>query len=401
MRYFSIAIASMLMLYTQTVQAQQLFEMPKDTRTGWASFENPLAEKGKAGLENNGAKGHAFDYIDAGATKVLLDIKGAGTIGRIWMTTQATPRMLRSLRIDMYWDDAKTPAVSVPLGDFFGLGAAKMAAFQNQLFASPEARSFNCFVPMPFKTAARITITNESNEFVRYLFYDIDFVRVNQQPDNMLYFHAHWNSNASTKVGEDFEILPLVKGKGRFLGSSLGIIADTVAYEDSWWGEGEVKMFLDDDATHPSLAGTGTEDYIGTGWGQGVFSNLYQGCPVADTKLHQWSFYRFHIPDPVYFYAQCKVTIQQIGGSFTEHVQQLIKHGAKLIPVSVDTEHGFVQLFDGKHPAGINDTAFAKAWTNFYRKDTYWATSYFYLDRPENNLKPLLSVEERVRNVVQ
>jgi hypothetical protein len=401
----SFLVLSLLIL-CRPLFAQELYKLLADGRTGWASFENPSGAKGRAALENKGAKGHAFNVLKAGESKTLLDVKGAGIIKRIWMTmTDANPVMLRSLRIDMYWDGSEKPAVSVPLGDFFGVGLGRMAAFQSALFADPEGRSFNSYVPMPFKRHARIVVTNESDKEVMLLFYDIDFLRLNKLPGDALYFHAYWSRNNHIKLGQDFEVLPKVEGKGRFLGCNLGIIADTAAYGNSWWGEGEIRMYLDGDNGHPSIAGTGTEDYIGTGWGMGVFSQLYQGCTVADTKKHQWAFYRYHIPDPVYFRKDCKIAIEQIGGAGTDYVRQLVKAGAPLIPVTVDISSKrlttrLVKLLEMNPPVNIMDVKnFPDGFTAFYRLDNYSATAYFYLDKPGSNLPALAPLKERTEGL--
>ena len=393
-----------LCLLCQPLFAQELYTSPNGKQTGWASFENPTGEKGEAGLENKGAKGHAFNVLKAGESITLLNVQGAGIVKRIWMTmTDQNPVMLRSLRLDMYWDGATKPAVSVPVGDFFGVGLGRKVAFQSALFADPEGRSFNSYIPMPFRKGARIVITNEADKEVMLLFYDVDFLRLDKLPTDAMYFHAYWNRNNHTKLGEDFEILPKVKGKGRFLGCNMGIIADTVAYGNSWWGEGEIRMFLDGDTDHPSLSGTGTEDYIGTGWGMGTFSQLYQGCTVADAKKHQWAFYRYHIPDPVYFTKDCRIVTEQIGGSGTDDVRKMVKAGVQVLPVTVDISPKreavrLVKLMD-KSIDIMNKKNFPDGWTNFYRLDNYTSTAYFYLDRPDDNLPPLAPLKDRVEGL--
>src|ERR1044072_734600 len=119
--------------------AQQLFEIPKDVDTRWISFENPTGQKGKGATENKGAKGNASQWIKAGDSIVLVDYTGAGVINRIWMTIiDRNQKALRAIHLDMYWDGASKPAVSVPLGDFFGIGLGRMAAFQSALFSDPE-----------------------------------------------------------------------------------------------------------------------------------------------------------------------------------------------------------------------------------------------------------------------
>ena len=186
-------------------------------------------------------------------------------------------------------------------------------AFHNALFASPEGRSFICFIPMPFRTAARIQVTNESPKDLTHIYFDVDFQQTSKWSDGNLYFHAYWSRDRATALARDFELLPRVEGKGRFLGVNVGVNANPL-YKGTWWGEGEVQIFLDGDRGHPSFAGTGSEDYIGTGWGEGEFFNDFSGCLVADEKLLQWAFYRFQIPDPVFFASGCRVTLQQIGG---------------------------------------------------------------------------------------
>lgn len=391
-----IIIYVFFLLVFGQLYAQELYKMPVNKQTRWASFENPSAEKGLAAKENNGAKGHAFDKIPAGASLELVHVSGSGIINRIWMTmSDRSPKMLRSLRLEMFWDGAEKPAVSVPLGDFFGIGLGEKVPFENMLFADPEGRSFNCFIPMPFKTGARIVITNDSDTDLGAIFYDVDMLQVVYDKEELLYFHAFWNRNLKTELGKDFEVLPKVNGKGRFLGTNIGVLTGKI-YENTWWGEGEVKMYIDGDTDFPTLAGSGTEDYIGTAYGQGIFSHQYQGCLVADDERGAYAFYRYHIPDPVYFYNNIKVTIQQIGGAPTEKVRELQKNGAELAPVTVDHYPYFTKLLENNDRITLNDEGFPVGWTNFYRRDDVSATAYFYLNRPESSLPVLQNTEIRV-----
>lgn len=273
-------------------------------QTRWASFENPGGLKGAGGAANRGAKGHPYEPLLAGESKTLLDVQGAGVITRIWMTlNDRTTETLRQIRLDMYWDGAPSPAVSVPLGDFFGAMLEKPTAFETALIGNPEGRSFNCWIPMPFRRGARVVLTNESSKSIGLLFYDIDYLMNIRHPREMMYFHAIWRREAPTALGRDFEILPRVEGRGRFLGAMIGV--RSLPHNPGWWGEGEVKMFLDGDGALPTLVGTGTEDYIGTGWGQGVFKGRFQGCLVSDDRAGQYVFYRFHVPDPSISRATC------------------------------------------------------------------------------------------------
>ena len=363
--------------------------------TGWASFENPSGDKGQGGRENQGAKGHAFDSLAPGETKVLLDVAGCGLIHRMWLTLrQRTPDLLRALRLEMFWDGAATPAVAVPLGDFFCAGLG-LVPFENELFASPEGRSFVATVPMPFRTAARITLTNESEQAISHLFYDINFTLTGTHDAEVLYFHAHWRRDNPTILGQDFAILPQVAGSGRFLGAFVSVITNPL-YGGAWWGEGEVKVYLDGDDVYPSLVGTGTEDYIGTGWGQGLFKQRYQGSLVADELQGWYAFYRLHVPDPIFFGENCRVTIQQLGGAAKARVRQLLSQGAPLQVVSADggDRQHFINLLD--EGLDVADPAVATSdWCNFYRQDDWAAVAYFYLDSPENGLPRLADAAGR------
>ena len=371
--------------------------MPANIQSGVSSFENISGIKGNGGKTNNAAKGNAFESLKAKQSKTLFDVNGAGIIQRMWFTVNdRSVKMLRSLRLQMFWDGASKPAVDVPFGDFFGVGLGKAVAFQSALFTNPEGRSFNCYIPMPFKTGGRVVITNESNTDLPLLFFDIDFVKLQTPVDDMLYFHAYWHRQMTSKPEEDFELLPSVTGKGRFLGVNVGVIADS-SYGNTWWGEGEVKMCIDGDTQYPTINGTGTEDYIGTGWGQGTFNHLYQGCTIADAKTREYAFYRFHIPDHIYFYKDFKATIQKIGGGDDETVRQLQQKGVLLKPVSVSGDSSFTRLFELKTSMNLQDKNFPKGWVNFYRVDDYSATAYLYLDNAVDNLPSLAEVSERTK----
>lgn len=373
-----------------------LFEKPKGVQTRWYSFENRDPRRGHAGLENQGAKGHAFDHLPAGHTVDLLDIQGSGTVTRIWITVNdRSPEMLRSLRLEMFWDGSHRPAVSVPLGDFFGIAHGRKTPFENALFSDPEGRSFNCSIPMPFRTGARITLSNDSDKRLSHLFYDVDLLTNVEHSPEALYFHAHWHRVSPNELGKEFVILPRVEGQGRFLGCNLGVIAHE-GYKGSWWGEGEVKVrFGHDD--QPTLCGTGTEDYIGTGWGQGAYGHRTQGCLIADRENRQWCFYRFHIDDPIYFDDACEVTIQTIGGSGKDHVVEMQRAGMPLIPITVDTGEagGFLKLMDLPQPVNLEDPAIPPHWTNFWRQDDWSGTAYFYLDRPEGAMPAIADATHR------
>lgn len=391
----SILLIFVTILFSSFFKSQKLFSLPqKKAESTISTFENLNGTEGSGGMRNLSAKGNAYESIKAGTSKTLLNISGAGTIQRIWMTLEdRSPKILRSIRLKIFWDSSLEPAVDVPLGDFFGFGLSKVIKMENELFSSAEGRSLNCYIPMPFRKAAKIEIVNEGTQDIKTFFFDIDFVKLEKQDDNALYFHAFWSRKSDLKPGENFVFLPNISGKGRFLGANMGVITSKY-YGDSWWGEGEVKMFIDEDAKYPTWNGTGAEDYAGTGWGIETFSNRFQGCTIADQGKRQFAFYRYHIPDEIYFYKNFRAEIQQIGVAHKDVVKNMIKNNVPLKIVSVTDANSFTRLLET--PIDINDPQFPNGWINFFRTDDYSATSYFYLDNPIHKLENLPHVSDRV-----
>ncbi|MFN8441444.1 MAG: glycoside hydrolase family 172 protein [Caldilineaceae bacterium] len=366
--------------------SQSFFTMPKGIQTRWASPENWEGEKGVAAQSNGGRKGSAWFALKAGEQRTLAEVSGSsGMIRRIWATIRdRSPQMLRSIRLDIYWDGASTPAVSVPLGDFFGHAAGRCVAFESALLSSPEGRSFNCCIPMPFRSSMKMVVTNESATDLTNFFYDVDYTIGDEHGDEMLYFHACWQRQNPTRHQIDYEVLPRVKGRGRFLGMSVGVIADMGRYADSWWGEGEVKIYLDGDGDFPTLAGTGVEDYVGNGWAGNTnvtYAHAYQGFPLNDIEHGIFAFYRFHIPDPIYFHSDIRVTVQQIGAAW---VKEWVDGMRELGETIYDTSMMPIDLHQHETIGP------------FEREDDWSSCAYFYLDRAENGLPGLVGVEARV-----
>lgn len=379
-------------------ESAPLCRLPKGVQTRWATAENPKSLKGSGGRSHGGRKGTPCYSLAPGESQVVAEVQNkSGMVRRIWSTiTPCWPQapadvqerlglMLRGLRIDAYWDGQEKPAVSAPLGDFFGHCVGKMSTFESALFSSPEGRSFNCHIPMPFKMGMKIVVTNETEFALEALFFEVDYTVGEAWSDDVIYFHAHWRRENPTELQKDFEILPQLNGAGRYLGTHIGVIGDTEKYLSSWWGEGEVKVYLDGDTDYPTLCGTGTEDYIGTGWGQGQYSLAYQGCHLADNERQVFCFYRLHIPDPVYFRKDIRVTIQQIGAgspgvykAFKTRRQVLHRTGHGLIEMDWNTDE---------------DTPL------FERQDDWSCCTYFYLNSPVNNLPPLSPLAERIADL--
>jgi hypothetical protein len=337
--------------------AQEWYSQPHGIKSRVSSFENINGIECSGAKTNKGAKGNAFEWMSPGESKTLLDVQAAGIIQRIWLTVSQDKPLSRHLRLTMWWDNDTVPAVDVPLIDFFGFHMGERIPFESAAISSPEGRSYNCYIPMPFHKAAKIVLTNESTVDAYKLFYDVDFIEADTLPSNTNYFHAYWTRQRTSAVGDDFLVLPETKGSGRFLGMSVGIFADSV-YNGTWWGEGEVKMYLDGDNEFPTIAGTGAEDYAGTGWGMGTYSHRYQGCTYADHKKGRFSFYRWHIPDAIYFSKKIKITLQQIGGGPKDVVKALVNKGVPLLPVTIDSNEGFIRLLDLPQAVNINDKDF-------------------------------------------
>lgn len=409
-----IVLLSILLLACQQTKEEETFfpsdikkyykAAPEGVETRWISSENKNGEKGQGGLTNKGAKGDAFSMIGPKDTLIIFDQKGAGIITKIWAANSFgwTHENRRKVSINVYWDGESKPAVSVPFTDFFGIGHGLMRPFENEFFAMPEGRSFNCAVPMPFRESGKIEIVNESDAFLMF-YYKVNMVKLPELDKDVLYFHAYWNRDTATAKGVDYTILPKIEGRGRYIGTNIGVIGNE-KYRGTWFGEGEVKIYLDGDTSTPTLAGTGTEDYIGTGWGQGEYYNSIQGSTVSNKEHDIYTFYRFHTYDPVYFHKDCKVTIQQIGNSTKEKINKLNDNGANITPVwayvEADGYDAAKRYMEMENPPKVTDEEFPIATsTNFYRSDDVSATAYFYLDRPSSNLPGLPSIEVRMKDL--
>jgi hypothetical protein len=238
---------------------------------------------------------------------------------------------------------------------------------------------------MPFRNGMRIVLTNESGANQPQVYYDIDYTLGDQHSPDALYFHAHFRRENPTALKRDYEILPHLAGKGRYLGTNVGVIVDGKRYGQSWWGEGEVKIYLDGDDKLPTLSGTGTEDYIGTGYALGVYSHLYQGATIADHEKQRYAFYRYHMNDPVYFRRDIRVTLQQIGFVWSNDGTP----DKVLAPPIYGAGEGLHEL-DLEHLPQVN---------LFERADDYSSCTYFYLDRAENGLAPLAPASERMKGL--
>jgi hypothetical protein len=299
----------------------------RDEQTRSITAENPDGAPGAGGQASSnlgeGRKGRPCITIDAGKTVTIADIDGPGKIRHIWITvpdaTDGGNHVLRDLVLRAYWDGENDPSIEVPLGDFFCNGHATRCNINSEPVVVAPDGGFNCYLPMPFEEA-RITIESQHPAEITSFFYQIDFAEgVDIHNDGRL--HAHWRRSNPTTKGNDHVILDGVQGRGHYIGTYLA----WTALSDGWWGEGEVKFYLDGDGEYPTICGTGTEDYVGGAWcfkpndEPETYSTPYLGYPLHDSGTEgaghppRHGLYRWHTPDPIRFEEEIRATIQTIG----------------------------------------------------------------------------------------
>ena len=259
--------------------------------------------------------------IAAGETFDLANIDGAGTITHIWMTTHRTN--WRSLILRAYWDGAPTPAIQTPYGDFFGQGWGTFAQLSSITVAVNPNGGCNSYWPMPFTQGARLTLENRSPQPV-IVYYQITYEIGGDEDVNegLGYLHGQFHRSNPLPYMQCHPIIDGVTGHGKYVGTYLAWGANN----PGWWGEGEVKFYLDGDTEHPTICGTGTEDYFGGAWnfdvpGQGYvpFSTPYLGMHQVlspDGLYHsqqRFGMYRWHLADPIHFHTDLRVDIQALG----------------------------------------------------------------------------------------
>ncbi len=311
------------------VDMSSLYRLSK-AKTRSISPENFTGEKGKGGMATEGTgKESARDLgqkwkvspsvkIDAGQTFTLAEIAGPGAIQHIWMTPTGNWRF-SILRF--YWDGERSPSVEAPVGDFFASGLGTYGQLSSLAVAVNPGSAFNCYWVMPFRKSARITLENlDEKEMV--LYYQVTYA-LGEVPPDAGYFHAQFRRSNPHAYKQDYAILEGVRGQGHYVGTHLvwGV------HNNGWWGEGEIKFFLDGDAEFPTICGTGTEDYFGGSYNfenqktkqYQEFTTPYSGLSLVlrPDGLYQsqqrFSLYRWHIADPIRFDRDLKVTIQTLG----------------------------------------------------------------------------------------
>ena len=302
-----------------------------NAKTRSISPENFTGEKGKAAMATEGTGLNASRdlgqgwkvspsiRIQPGEVRVLADIQEPGAIQHIWMTP--TGHWRHSI-LRFYWDGSDTPSVECPVGDFFASGWNKYAQVSSLPICVNPGSAFNCYWEMPFKKSCKITMENIAADQMT-VYYQIDYT-LTDVPDDCAYFHAQFRRQNPLPYKEEYTILDGVTGKGHFVGTYMAWQVNNTG----WWGEGEIKFFMDGDKKFPTICGTGTEDYFCGSYnfdvgkdngGYREFTTPYAGLPqvIRPDGLYQsqtrFGLYRWHIMDPVRFEKDLKVTIQALG----------------------------------------------------------------------------------------
>ena len=302
-----------------------------DAVTRSISPENFTGEKGKGGMATEGTGAHAARElgqgwkispsvrIQPGETFEIANIEGQGAIQQIWLTPTGHWRF-SILRI--YWDDSEIPSVECPVGDFFACGWQRYAQVSSLAVCVNPGSAFNCYWEMPFRKRARITLTNIAEDPTT-LYYQVNYT-LTDVPEDCAYFHAQFRRTNPLPYKDVYTILDGVQGKGHYVGTYMAWQVNNT----QWWGEGEIKFYVDGDTDFATIVGTGTEDYFCGSYnfdlgkergGYREFTTPYAGLPqvIRPDGLYdaqqRFGLYRWHIPDPIRFEEDFRVTIQALG----------------------------------------------------------------------------------------
>jgi hypothetical protein len=302
-----------------------------NAQTRSISAENKNGAKGEGGRATEGTGAAAARELGQGwkispsihlapfEKVVLADIEGPGAIQHIWLTVH--PTAWRRIVFRCFWDDEETPSVETPIGDFFANGWCERCNISSLPVAVNPAGGFNSYWEMPFRKRARIEIESLSPDPINGFYYSIDYT-LTDVPADRAYFHAQWRRSNPLPYLEMHTLLDGIRGQGHYVGTYLAWGVNNTG----WWGEGEIKFYLDGDDEWPTICGTGTEDYFGGAWNfehpkgeYGVFSTPFLGLPqvIKPDGLYRsqqrFGLYRWHIMDPIRFQSDLRVAIQALG----------------------------------------------------------------------------------------
>ncbi len=334
-----ITVLSFLMisgiLSAQVPNLKNLYNL-SNAKTRSISPENFTGEKGRGGMATleegtaakaarklgQGWKVNPYVEIEPGEAFTMGEIEGSGVINHIWMTPVGDYRLMI---FKIYWDDETEPSVEVPVGDFFAAGWGMMnEPVINSLAICVNPRSgFNTYWQMPFRKKCKIVMENISDKRTT-VYYQIDY-SLEDVAENTAYFHAQFRRVNKLPFKEVYTIVDGIKGKGQYVGTYLA----HGARKTGWWGEGEIKFYMDGDTEFPTICGTGEEDYFNGSYGYNdrridgkmyydSFSNNYTGFyQVKDSDIDGFvgifGQYRWHVLDPIRFNEDLRVTIQSLG----------------------------------------------------------------------------------------
>ena len=308
-----------------------------EAETRSISAENPTGQKGggaratpdemsPASVLGLGWKVRPCIRLEPGTSTTLMDIEGAGVIQHIWITVRH--EAYRDTVLRFHWNGEENPSIEAPLGDFFCNGHGLRYNVNSLPVAVNPSGGFNCYWPMPFRHRARITIENQRSEPIDGFFYQITYA-LTEVPENAACFHAQWRRSMTRRDHPEHVILEGVVGRGHYVGTFLA----WTQLSNGWWGEGEIKLYMDGDTEHPTICGTGTEDYFGGAWCFGfggengdTYSTPFLGYPLyrrESGEVPRHGLYRWHVLDPIRFKRDLKVTIQALGWWPNEKFQPL------------------------------------------------------------------------------
>ncbi len=305
-------------------------------KTRSISPENFTGEPGKGGMATSGTGercardlGQGWKIspsvrIPSGTTFEIANIEGPGAIQQIWMTPTG---LWRDSIIRFYWDDEETPSVECPVGDFFASGWGRYSKVTSLAICVNPGSAFNCYWEMPFRKRCRITMESRGDDMT--LYYQVNYT-LTEVPEDAAYFHAQFRRTNPLPYKEDYTIVDGIKGQGHF----VGVYMAWGVNNNNWWGEGEIKFFMDGDGKYPTICGTGTEDYFCGSYDFDVtikdpsgaerteyseFNTPYAGMPQVlrgdghYSVQQRFGLYRWHIMDPVRFDQDLRVTMQALG----------------------------------------------------------------------------------------
>ena len=308
-----------------------------DAKTRSISPENYNGTKGGGGKATTGSGADASRDLGTGwkvnpsvsikskTTFTVAEIEGPGSVQHIWMTPTGN---WRNSILRFYWDDEASPSVEVPVGDFFGMGWGQYAPLQSLAVCVNPGSAFNCYWPMPFRKKCRITMENIDEKDMT-LYYQVDYI-LTEVPSDAAYFHAQFRRVNPLPYKSNYTLVDSIKGKGQYVGTYIA----WGVHNNGWWGEGEIKFYMDGDTDYPTVCGTGTEDYFCGSYdfatkrknAAGVMESQYTEFSSPYSGLHQvirgdghynmaqrFGLYRWHITDPIRFEKDLKVTIQALG----------------------------------------------------------------------------------------